>query len=443
MIASKIYSITIALYLVSCLFSAVLVDSAKIKCDKKALKKEFNTDKQEFVVLLKHNKGSTSAASDDSENTAILKQHLNFFKDCLDIDSKPLLDKNGGKITTKKTSPDTVLHFSGGNLFGYVGFFNPRLIKQQIKSLPNIKLVEKVTEVEAFAPVQNNGGSTTVSTSFYDLDRIDQKDNKLNGKYTFPSPAGGNVNVYVVDTGINSQNKVEFGDRVRFGFFCSKCVPVDDNGHGSAVASVIGGSSFGVAKKVNLIAVKVLTAAGTGTSSDVIAGLVFVLNEHKANKNKNTVVNMSLGGGFSQALNNAVQTLTDAGIHVVVAAGNDAVDACKVSPASTPSAITVCATEKTSDSITNFSNFGSCVDICAPGRDVPSLFLGTIPRELSGTSLSSPLVAGAVALKISAIGNLSPSKMANELFSDSTKNIITKLPAGTPNRFLFVSQKVN
>ncbi|CAJ0747389.1 17201_t:CDS:2 [Entrophospora sp. SA101] len=394
MIASKICSITIALYLVSCLFSAVLVDSAKVKCDKKALKKEFNIDKQEFVVLLEHNKGSTSAASDDSENTAILKQHLNFFKDCLDIDPKPLLDKNDGKISTKKTSPDTVLHFSGGNLFGYIGFFNPRLIEQQIKSLPNIKLVEKVTEVKAFAPVQNNGGSTTVSTSFYDLDRIDQRDNKLNGKYTFPSSAGGNVNVYVVDTGINSKSKTEFGDRVRF-----------------------------------------------GTSSDVIAGLLFVLNEHRANRNKNTVVNMSLGGGFSQALNNAVQTLTDAGIHVIVAAGNDAINACKVSPASTPSAITVCATEKTSDSITNFSNFGSCVDICAPGRNVPSLFLGTIPRELSGTSLSSPLVAGAVALKISAFGNLSPSKMAARLFSDSTKNIITGLPAGTPNRFLFVSQK--
>ncbi|CAJ0913109.1 9978_t:CDS:2 [Entrophospora sp. SA101] len=100
------------------------------------------------------------------------------------------------------------------------------------------------------------------------------------------------------------------------------------------------------------------------------------------------------------------------------------------------------ASWSTSASITDFSNFGPCVDICAPGRDVPSLFLGTTPEELSGTSLSSPLVAGAVALKISASGNLSPSKMAAKLFSDSTKNIITGLPAGTPNRFLFVSQKI-
>ncbi|CAH1771432.1 12130_t:CDS:1, partial [Entrophospora sp. SA101] len=163
---------------------------------------------------------------------------------------------------------------------------------------------------------------------------------------------------------------------------------------------VIGGKNFGVAKKVNLIAVKVLNAVGEGTSDGIIAGLLFVLIEHLANKNKKTVVNMSLGGAISKIENEVVRVLTDNGIHVIVAAGNESSDACKVSPASAPSAITVCATEKTSDSITDFSNFGPCVDICAPGRDVPSLFLGTTPEELSGTSLSSPLVAGAVALKI-------------------------------------------
>nr|CAG8648614.1 3401_t:CDS:1 [Entrophospora candida] len=431
MIASKIYSVATTLYLVSLLFSAVLVVSAKIECTKSASSEEFNINKKEFMVLLEPKKGT--------ENTAILRQHLDFFKDCLGMDSLPFLDQNNGKITTKKPSPNTVLYFSVSTLFGFFGSFDPQLVEEQIKSLPSIKSVEKVSKVKAFAPIQNSGGSTTVSTSFYDLDRIDQRNNNLDGKYTFPTPAGEDVNVYVVDTGIN-QNMAEFDDRVRFGgSFCDGCSDVDDNGHGSAVASVIGSINFGVAKKVNLIAVKVLNAAGDGSNGDVIAGLVFVLNEHLANMNKKTVVNMSLGGGFSEIVNEVVRVLTDNGIHVIVAAGNESIDACNVSPASTPSAITACATEKTSDSITDFSNFGPCVDICAPGRNVPLLNFGLLPSEESGTSFSSPLVAGAVALKISTIGNLSPSEMANELFSDSTKNIITGLPAGTPNRFLFVS----
>ncbi|CAH1768882.1 4762_t:CDS:1, partial [Entrophospora sp. SA101] len=246
MIASKTYSVATTLYLVSLLFSAVLVVSAKIECTKSASSEESNINKEEFIVLLEPKKGT--------ENTAILKQHLDFFKDCLGMDSQPFLDQSNGKITTKKLSPNTVLHFSVSTLFGFFGSFNPQLVEQQIKLFPNIKSVEKVSKVKAIAPIQNNGGSTTVSTSFYDLDRIDQRGIKLDGKYTFPTPAGKGVNVYVIDTGINP-NVAEFDDRVRFGgSFCTECSEVDDNGHGSAVASVIGGKNFGVAKKVNLIA---------------------------------------------------------------------------------------------------------------------------------------------------------------------------------------------
>nr|CAG8500603.1 9640_t:CDS:1 [Entrophospora candida]CAG8619922.1 13897_t:CDS:1 [Entrophospora candida] len=439
MIASKIYSVATTLYLVSLLLSAVLVDSAKIKCTKSVSSKEFNINKEEFVVLLEHKTGSTSAAS-GSGNAAILKQHLDFFEDCLGMDSKPFYGKNNGKITTKKSSSNTVLHFSGGSIFGYVGFFNPRLVKQQIKTFPNVKIVEKVSKAKIFAAIQNNGHKTTESTSFYDLDRIDQRNNILDGKFHYPTPAGEDVNVYVVDTGINIASP-EFGNRARHGgSFCAGCGNTDDHGHGTAVASVIGGIHFGVAKKVNLIAVKVFDGSGAGSSANIIAGLSFILADHLANNNKRTVVNMSLGGGHLEAVDSAVKALTDEGIHVIVAAGNDGDDACNISPASAPSAITACATQKSSDTIADFSNFGPCVDICAPGVDIPVLKFGLIPDQASGTSFSSPLVAGVVALKISAFGNLSPERMAQRLFFASTKNIIQGLPAGTPNRFLFVPQ---
>ncbi|CAJ0912706.1 17336_t:CDS:2 [Entrophospora sp. SA101] len=412
MIVSKVYSIATILYLVSSLFSAVLVDSAKIECIKGASSKDLNENKERFMIFLEPKKGSTSAASSDSE---ILKQHLNFYKDCWDIDSAPALEESDG-IATKSFSSNKLLHFSVGSLVGYFGSFNPQVLKEQIKTLPNIKIVEKVTKVKAFAAIQKRA-STVEKTSFYDLDRIDQRKRPLNGKYQYPSSAGSGVNVYVIDTGIN-KTKSEFGNRVRFaGVFCDGCPRFDDEGHGTEVASVIGGIHFGVAKKVKLIAIKVLDSEGSGTFEGVISGMMFVLKEHLANKNKNTVINISLGGGFSSAVNKAVNDLTKAGIHVVVAAGNESQNACFTSPASAPTAITVGATDKGDDSMADFSNFGPCVDIFAPGVEVPVLSFGR-PSLDSGTSFSSPLTAGVVALKISASGNLSPKKMAEAIISD-------------------------
>ncbi|RIB06147.1 serine proteinase [Gigaspora rosea] len=266
------------------------------------------------------------------------------------------------------------------------------------------------------------------------LDRIDQTKFPLDGKYAFPNSAGQGVNIFIVDTGILTTHQ-EFEGRAKLGgVFCDGCKSADDeNGHGTNCASIAAGKTFGVAKKATLIAVRVLGADGKGNNSDVINGLSFVLDQHNNATNKNSVVSMSLGGPQSNAVNKAVQDLTNAGVHVVVAAGNEGVDACLSSPSSEPSAITVGATELTNDNITDFSNFGKCVDIFAPGRNVTGAGIRSdnAISIFSGTSQATPHVAGTLALIIAQSGkNQSPAQMAKTLDNLSTKNIVN---FGDPN----------
>ncbi|CAG8706040.1 12052_t:CDS:2, partial [Gigaspora margarita] len=277
------------------------------------------------------------------------------------------------------------------------------------------------------------------------LDRIDQAKFPLDEKYAFPDSAGQGVpvNIFVVDTGIRKTHQ-EFGGRVKSGgVFCEGCESDDDeNGHGTNCASIAAGKIFGVAKKSTLIAVRVLGADGRGRISGIINGLSFILDQHHNATNKNSVVSMSLGGPPSDVMNKAVRDLTDAGVHVVVASGNDDVDACLSSPGSEPSAITVGATEDENDNITNFSNFGKCVDIYAPGRNVKAAGNkndnDTI--TLTGTSQAAPHVSGTLALIIAQSGNKSPAQMAKTLDGLSTKNTVVfsdpKVKATSKNSFL-------
>ncbi|RGB39506.1 peptidase S8/S53 domain-containing protein [Rhizophagus diaphanus] len=272
----------------------------------------------------------------------------------------------------------------------------------------------------------------------FNIDRIDQAKRPPNGKYTFPDSAGKGVNIFIVDTGITTTHS-EFGKRAKFGgSFCDGCNNDDENGHGTHVASIAAGKTLGVARNANVIAVRVLDGNGSGSNSGVIAGLEFVGNQHAKGKNKNSVVNMSLGGAKSKAVNDAVAKLTAAGVHVVVAAGNESQDACNTSPASEPSAITVGATEKNSDAVTDFSNFGKCTDIFAPGRDIEGADFeddnGTV--VFSGTSQACPHVAGTVALIIAEDGNQSPAAMAKTLNELSTKGVVKGLKNGSPDSFL-------
>ncbi|CAG8720498.1 5286_t:CDS:2, partial [Dentiscutata heterogama] len=197
------------------------------------------------------------------------------------------------------------------------------------------------------------------------LDRIDQQTNSLDGAYSYPSSSGSGVNVYIIDTGIYIANQ-EFGGRAIWGSTqCSGCQDKDDNGHGTNVAGIVGGTTYGVAKNSNLIAVKVCDRSGVCQNSDIISGLSWAAQQHTSGPNKNSVINLSLSGGTSSSLNDAVQQCINQGMHVVTAAGNSADDACNYSPSSAPNCIAVGATDN-SAAMASFSNYGTCVDIFAP-----------------------------------------------------------------------------
>ncbi|KAI5921073.1 subtilase [Camillea tinctor] len=236
--------------------------------------------------------------------------------------------------------------------------------------------------------------------------------------YTFDDSAGEGITAYVVDTGIMTTHE-EFQGRAVMGFNAIEgSADTDENGHGSHVSGTIGGATFGVAKKVNLIGVKVLDADGSGTNADLIDGLNFVGSDATSKGlNGTAVMNMSLGGGLSQATNNIIEKLFRAGVVPVVAAGNEAQNAANVSPASSPNAITVGAIDATTDRRASFSNFGSVVDIYAPGVNVESVGItsDTATEVLSGTSMASPHIAGLAAYLMALEGLTDPTAVSDRM----------------------------
>jgi len=265
------------------------------------------------------------------------------------------------------------------------------------------------------------------------LDRIDQRNRPLSGTYTYPNTAS-NVRVYVIDTGIRTTHN-QFGGRATWGANFAGGQNTDCNGHGTHVAGTIGGSTYGVAKQVRLVAVKVLNCSGNGTTSGVVSGINWVT----ANAVKPAVANMSLGGGASTAIDNAVANSVASGVTYVVAAGNSGANACNYSPARSSSAITVGATTN-ADARASFSNYGSCLDIFAPGVNILSSWYtsNTATNTISGTSMASPHVAGAAALVLSANPTWSPAQVKNYLVSNATTGVVTSPGSGSPNRLLYV-----
>jgi len=274
--------------------------------------------------------------------------------------------------------------------------------------------------------------STTQSGATWGLDRIDQRALPLNGTYTY-TPTGAGVRAYIIDTGILASH-TQFGGRASVGYDATGGNGVDCNGHGTHVAGTVGGSTYGVAKGVTLIAVRVLDCSGSGTNSGVIAGIDWVAQ----NRVLPAVANMSLGGGASQAVDDAVLRLTNAGVVLAVAAGNETVDACTESPSRAASAITVGATTNT-DARASFSNYGSCVDVFAPGNNITSSWIGSTSatNTISGTSMASPHVAGVAALYLQGAPTASVATVTNAIISTATTGVVTSAGTGSPNRLLF------
>jgi aqualysin 1 len=288
-----------------------------------------------------------------------------------------------------------------------------------------VAFVEEDAVVEAFV-TQNNPP--------WGLDRIGQRDLPLNGAYSYTTTGAG-VNAYIIDTGIR-RTHTQFGGRAFVGFDAvgDGQNTNDCNGHGTHVSGTVGGSTYGVAKSVRLFAVRVLSCNGSGSTSGVIAGVDWVRNNHI----KPAVANMSLGGGVSTALDTAVRNSIAAGVTYAISAGNSNTNAANTSPARVAEAITVGATT-ISDQRASFSNFGSVVDIFAPGVNILSAWRtsDTATATLSGTSMAAPHVAGVVARFLQLNPGASPATARNELVNVATLNRLSGIPAGTANRLLF------
>jgi subtilisin family serine protease len=312
--------------------------------------------------------------------------------------------------------------------------FAARLSDQQLAALradPRVAYVEADQPVHAF---------TTQTGATWGIDRIDQRDLPLSTTYTYTADGTG-VNAYIIDTGLRFSHS-QFGGRAASGFDAVDGGSADDcNGHGTHVAGTVGGSTYGVAKNVHLVAVRVLDCGGSGTTAGVIAGVDWVTANHVSP----AVANMSLGGGASTTLDNAVANAIASGVTFAIAAGNGnflgiGVNACNVSPARVASALTVGATDKT-DKRASFSNYGTCVDLFAPGVSITSSWYSndTATNTISGTSMSSPHVAGVAALYLQGNPSATPATVASALIANATTGKVTSPGTGSPNRLLFTN----
>ena len=295
----------------------------------------------------------------------------------------------------------------------------------------------------ASAAVTPGAPARSPRAASWGLDRIDQRDLPLDGTMDLQAAnasagGGSGVTAYVIDTGVRSDH-AQFGGRVESGYTAvSDGNGTEDcNGHGTHVAGTVGGADYGVAPSVSIVPVRVLDCYGSGSLTDVIAGLDWVVANHAPGQL--AVANMSLGGGYSEALNIAVQNVIDDGVTMVVAAGNDGGDACANSPASVPAAITVGATDS-NDQRADFSDYGTCVDLFAPGVDILSSWLdsSTATATLSGTSMASPHVAGGVALTLASTRSTSTGEISTNVLGNASNNRVGDARAGSPNRLLYI-----
>ncbi|HVQ92077.1 MAG TPA: S8 family peptidase [Mycobacteriales bacterium] len=297
---------------------------------------------------------------------------------------------------------------------------------RQLAADPQVAVVEQDSVVHA---------DVTQTGATWGIDRVDQRNRPLSGTYTYNTTAT-NVTAFIIDTGIRTTHNEFAGGRATVG---TDAVGdgrngQDCNGHGTHVSGTVGGTTFGLAKGVRLVAVRVLNCAGSGTTAGVIAGIDFVTRSTA----RPAVANMSLGGGASATLDAAVRRSVAAGVTYAIAAGNSNANACNFSPARTAEAITVGATTMT-DARSSFSNIGTCLDIFAPGSSITSSWAtsNTATNTISGTSMATPHVAGAAALYLATHPTASPAAVRDALVAAATPSVISGAGTGSPNRLLF------
>ena len=301
--------------------------------------------------------------------------------------------------------------------------FTARLTDDRVRALRRVP----GTVVERDRPLAVT--STSSTTPSWGLDRIDQRALPLDGRYHWTTTAG-TVHAYVIDTGILVSHK-DFGGRAHVAYDALGGDGLDCNGHGTHVAGILGGTTYGVAKRVRLEAVRVMDCRGRSTTAAVLAGVEWV-RKHAV---KPAVANLSLGGGLSVVLDRAVDALADSGVVVTVAAGNDGGDACQSTPAAASRVLAVAASDRR-DRRTPWSDTGSCVDLFAPGAAIPSDWLGGGTRVESGTSMAAPFVAGAAALYLAKHPTDASATVVAWLEAHATAGRLAGVPRGTPNRLV-------
>ncbi|MFF7951295.1 S8 family peptidase [Streptomyces griseorubiginosus] len=349
--------------------------------------------KDSYIVTLKKNAGFKAASSE----------------------GKGLIKEYGG--TVGKTF--------GSALNGYTATLSATEAKR-LAADPSVAAVEQNQTVHL--------ADTTQSSAPWGLDRIDQAALPLSGTYTYPDSAGSGVTAYVIDTGVRITHS-QISGRASYGYDAvdGDTTAADGNGHGTHVATTIAGSTYGVAKKAKIVAVRVLDNAGSGTTAGVIAGIDWVTNNHSGP----SVANLSLGGSASSTLDTAVRNSIASGVTYAVAAGNSSANASSYSPARVTEAITVGATTST-DARASYSNYGSVLDIFAPGSSITAGWYtsDTATNTISGTSMATPHVAGAAAVYLAGHTSATPAQVATALVNGATSNAVTSPGSGSPNKLL-------
>ncbi|KAF9422640.1 hypothetical protein BGZ94_008523 [Podila epigama] len=324
--------------------------------------------------------------------------------------------------------PKPIISREYETISAFAASLNPAALKE-LQASPEVAYIEQ-DAVFHISASQSNPPS-------WGLTRVSQNDLDTTAPFAYPDSAGSGITAYIVDTGVFI-NHTDFGGRATWGAnFIEGSKDTDENGHGTHVAGTIGGTLYGVAKNVTLVGVKVLDAQGSGSTSSVIGGMDWVAKNAVAGK---SVVNMSLGGSKSQAIDDAAGRLFAKNIPLIAAAGNDeTVDACDGSPSGAANTLTVGASDN-KDAPASFTSWGSCVEIFGPGVDITSAWIGSAnaKKTISGTSMATPHVVGVAALYLAEDSSLTTAQaLFDKLTSTATEGKITGDLKGSPNKLVF------